>query len=573
MLSIIMLLQGHGIWLQVLAIHAALQGVATYRHVVELDVIVADGLTGEQAAMVVKTALSGTVEQGNKWDHFFPLEMTNGSQQEISNSFAKPAKILTKSSSRSGAYLFLSHDGKFFGKTVKANEFQTLWQFAGNGAAASFYREMMCASVAFGMSSCRKSLILPFYLALATEIDNKPLMFVLMPAAFKDERQFFDKFPSFEKDYLGDILDIKPFPSRSEINIFVQLLQEKGLLLDEFDGYSSLKEKVAEDVSYFSRADLIDYSFLVWSGRYEAADKVDLRQTCPSCIQHCQPLPEGDVSCVVLCFRIIDYLMQFTLDRQIESKALYVNGRGDKFLDYGDKARDMLQCLGNVPKLGLEFIECRPYLSAACTHNTNLSVCRDVARHTEEDRHIFVDLFTDVTAVAGNLLSGALSAPKRMAKWYANTLWSVTSSIFNKVTFCVLCPDAEQEQREFLQRQVEAKLMHENSKAAFQSWCQVPGRMWRSFHPSQCVTTDGLRWNMAQGRWEATWISRDARLVLGYKVMPPTEDAFDESGKWIDSFNDFDTALAKARDCLKNRRADLCLQTGGIVIGTNADNK
>jgi len=298
--------------------------------------------------------------------------------------------------------------------------------------------------------------------------------------------------------------------------------------------------------------------------------------TFPSCVQHCHPLREGEVSCVVLCFRIIDYLMQFTLGRQLESKALYVNGRGDKFLDYGDKARDMLHCLGDLPKLGLEFIECRPYLSAACTHQTNWTVCRNMAFHTEEDKHIFVDLFSDVTAVARNILwsfGKTLNAPTRFARWYANTLWSVTSSIFHKVTFCILCPTSEQEQKEFLHQQVEAKLMHENSKAAFQSWCQVPGRIWRSLHRSQCVTTEGLRWNMAHGRWEATWLTRDSRLVLGFKVMPPTEDAFDKDGKWIDSFTDFDTALGKSQDCLKNRRVDLCLQNGGIVVGTNADAK
>jgi len=533
---------------------------------------------------------------------FFAADVAEDLMIEIQESFAEPLLSLTKNSSRSGAKLFLTSNKKFFLKTIADSEYDTLWKWVhhveeepsqnqtlgGLGPSVvklgtNIYRSKHCtALVGLGQTRCKDSLLVPFYVGFKhskifrydehdeeTE-DVANWYFLLMPAAFTREEQALQSlYPELSTNYLGELLDLKPLPSRSEIDKLAPKVKSLSLPFEAFTGIQDVRQMLSDDTDGLNDGNRIDYSMLVWSAQFEAKSEPALEL--PGCIQSCKPAGEQGVSCVMLCFSLIDYLVEYTFLRHLEDKYKYLHGRGDKFEEYGEKTNDMMHCLGNLPVYGLEYLECMPYLQKACKgiDQEDDAVCKENAEDMETIATSFAgDLFDDVKGAAHQFAEACGSVLKFGVKWSTSPLWlpvvglqklgGLVGGLFDSRSK----EEIQQEERlKILEKQIELKLQSENEKAAFQFWCQK--RVWRQFREDNCVKVNGLRWRHDYKRWEATWRSGADRFLYSFKVEVPTKpDDFEDDWSLRTGLQDFDTALDKALECLRAKDAETCARSG-----------
>mmetsp|Transcript_95820 Transcript_95820/g.189937 ORF Transcript_95820/g.189937 Transcript_95820/m.189937 type:complete len:599 (-) Transcript_95820:167-1963(-) len=145
--------------------------------------------------------------------------------------------------------------------------------------------------------------------------------------------------------------DVKPLPNLSEhlANLIITLTT--GWLgsfapLSRWDGWDAIKTRLHRDCMLLTSYGVVDFSLFIHVLQRTRLTVVNKSSTDLSAKDGCIVEPSH---AAIVCFAVLDYLMQFSSSRKLESRF-----KADKFQDYGEKMVHAFACIGDVNSKGCE---------------------------------------------------------------------------------------------------------------------------------------------------------------------------------------------------------------------------
>lgn len=152
--------------------------------------------------------------------------------------------------------------------------------------------------------------------------------------------------------------DVKPLPAKSkERSRFLAFLVRKRVKLNEWKGWDSTGMTLRNTLRWLAMNNLVDYSMFISAFRLSSnmtpECKIEARRN--NCFKDPRCAQEGK-ECNIICLTVLDYLMEYSIGRQLES-----TWKKRKWHNYKDKTSDFFDCLGDLTSS-----KCEKYLDLGC---------------------------------------------------------------------------------------------------------------------------------------------------------------------------------------------------------------
>lgn len=243
----------------------------------------------------------------------------------------------------------------------------------------------------------------------------------------------------FEEYQSNDLFDVKPFPIHSDERPALFRMQFVKDAMVTWRNWDGVRTNLQRDLSFMDSAlsnEMVDYSMLI-NAFYINDERLVLDTiTLPNCIE--QPLRDvrvvssssrntgigdyGDVhGSILVCFSIIDMLMEFTIKKVPENLVLF-----NKWSDWSEKIMLLFDCLGH-PKPTPQY-KCAPYIALQDMYkgvdipSIRSAVVKDVSQVFNADNEVIIkdpaSWIVSTWKCCCNAFKCILADTNQQSKWY-----------------------------------------------------------------------------------------------------------------------------------------------------------
>lgn len=279
----------------------------------------------------------------------------------VTGSLSKPCTVVKSDASRSDAVILRSEDELYIVKSIKRTEMPTLLRYKDE-----FETQPLLVRWRY-IDPGKNVVVMPN----AHHPSEYALSVVQTDTASGRKQQM-----HVSINYMGR-WDLKPLPITSAHRpTFLAMLVEREWRLRDMKNWDSLVLALQHTFAWLEAKNLIDYSLIPtlfeYRSRHSSKSKVALEgnhclfsSVSPSASSSAADAGAGvgagaadssETVCEALCFKVIDYLMEFTMRRQMENLA-----KGKRWTNWAEKMASFLNCLGDLTQ-----VECIPYLQIGC---------------------------------------------------------------------------------------------------------------------------------------------------------------------------------------------------------------